>query len=214
MGRRALPKLDNTIDLGRVLINVNDLSAPWNPQSVFAQPRELEIEVGSGKGLFILQESGRSPDRNFLGNEIATKYCRLAAYRLAKKERNNAVMVAGDGMKLFRELLPSGCAAAVHVYFPDPWWKARHRRRRIINPGFIHDVERVLKPAGAFHFWTDVAEYFETACELVQRESNLTGPYSVAESNAEHDMDYRTHFERRMRKNQHPVFRSQFVKRD
>lgn len=212
MGRRALPKLDHTIDLGRVLTEVDNLSAPWDPQSLFAQPRELEIEVGSGKGLFILEQSGRSPDRNFLGNEIAMKYCRLAASRLAKHERTNAVMLGGDGMKLFRELLPSECAVAVHVYFPDPWWKARHRRRRVINPGFVHDLQRILKPAGIFHFWTDVEEYFEVACELVQLESGLTGPHAVPETVAEHDMDYRTHFERRMRKNQHPVFRSQFAK--
>jgi tRNA (guanine-N7-)-methyltransferase len=212
MGRRALPKLDNAIDLSHVLTEVSRFNAPWDPQSLFAQPRELEIEVGSGKGLFMLAQSGRSPERNFLGNEIAMKYCRLAAYRLATHDRVNAVMLSGDGMKLFRELLPAECAAAVHVYFPDPWWKARHRRRRIINPGFIHDLERVLKPAGIFHFWTDVEEYFDEACGLIQQESRLTGPHAVAESIAEHDMDYRTHFERRMRKNQHPVFRSQFIK--
>ncbi len=212
MGRRVLPKLDNSIDLGRVLIEVNSLAAPWDPQSLFPQPQELEIEVGSGKGLFMLEQSARNPDRNFLGNEIAMKYCRLAANRLAKHGRSNAVMLGGDGMKLFRELLPSACAMAVHVYFPDPWWKARHRRRRIINPGFIHDLQRVLKPGGVFHFWTDVEEYFAEACALLQQESGLTGPHAVPETLAEHDMDYRTHFERRMRKNQHPVFRSQFVK--
>lgn len=212
MSRRVLPKLDDSIDLGRVLEDVNNLSPPWNPQSLFAQPRELEIEVGSGKGLFILAESGRIPERNFLGNEIALKYCRLAAYRLAKYERTNAVMLSGDGMQLFRDLLPDECAVAVHVYFPDPWWKARHRRRRIMNPRFVHDLQRVLKPTGIFHFWTDVEEYFEKACELIRQESSLTGPRAVAETIAEHDMDYRTHFERRMRKNQHPVFRSQFTK--
>lgn len=212
MGRRSLPRLDKSIDFSQFVSEVDDLSAPFDPQSLFATRQELEIEVGSGKGLFILNESGRVPDRNFLGNELAVKYCQFAAYRLAKNGRTNAHMLKGDGLKLFRELLPAGCALAVHVYFPDPWWKARHRRRRVITPQFIHDMERVLKPDGLFHFWSDVEEYFEETCQMMQTESSLTGPHEVTPTTPEHDMDYRTHFERRMRKNDHPVFRAQFLK--
>lgn len=212
MGRRALPKLDKTIDFSSLISEVDDLVAPLDPQSLFSQPRDLEIEIGSGKGLFVLDESERQPDRNFLGNEIAHKYCEFAAYRLAKFERENAYMLRGDAMKLFTELLPAECAVAVHIYFPDPWWKARHRRRRIVNPTMVQNIERVLKPNGIFHFWTDVEEYFEEAILTIKAESDLSGPIEVLERPAEHDMDYRTHFERRMRKNDHPVFRSQFKK--
>ena len=212
MGRRALPKLDPSIDFSRYISEVDDLQAPFCPQSLFSQTADLEIEIGSGKGLFVLNESGKVPERNFLGNEIAKKYCRFAAYRLAKNERQNAHMLRGDGLKLFRELLPDQCAVAVHVYFPDPWWKERHRRRRVIQPGFIADLQRVLVPGGVFHFWTDVEEYFEEAIGIIKQHSDLTGPLDVEEAAAEHDMDYRTHFERRMRKHDHDVFRSQFKK--
>ena len=212
MGRRALPKLDPSIDFSRHLSEVDDLKSPFCPQSLFSQPADLEIEIGSGKGLFVLNESGKSPKRNFLGNEIAHKYCKFAAYRLAKENRCNAHMLRGDGLKLFRELLPSECAAAVHVYFPDPWWKERHRRRRVIQPGFIADLQRVLIPGGVFHFWTDVEEYFEQTIGMMKEHSDLAGPIHVEETVAEHDMDYRTHFERRMRKYDHDVFRSQFKK--
>ena len=213
MGRRVLPKLDPEVDFTGHIGQVDDLVAPFDPQSLFDEKRELEIEVGSGKGLFVTDESGRNPDRNFLGNEIAHKYCRFAAYRLAQNKRNNAYMLRGDGLKLFHEFLPDQCAAAVHVYFPDPWWKARHRRRRVMQPGFIADIQRVLSDGGIFHFWTDVEEYFEETLGLMAEHSDLSGPHEVEARQAEHDMDYRTHFERRMRKNDHPVFRSQFVKR-
>ncbi len=212
MGRRALPKIDPTVDFSGHLGFVEDLESPFDPQSLFAKEADLEIEVGSGKGLFVLTESGRVSDRNFLGNEAARKYCRFAAYRLAQHERDNARMLSGDGLALFKEFLPDACAVAVHVYFPDPWWKERHRRRRVMQPGFIADIQRVLKPKGIFHFWTDVEQYFEETVGLMQQHSDLSGPHAVEERAAEHDMDYRTHFERRMRKNDHPVFRSQYWK--
>lgn len=210
MGRRSLPKLDPAVDFSGHLSEVDDLTRPFCPQSLFQRQADLEIEVGSGKGLFMLNESGRVPERNFLGNEIARKYCRFAAYRLAKNERTNARMLVGDGLKLFRELLPDNAAVAVHVYFPDPWWKERHRRRRVMQPSFIADLQRVIAPGGIFHFWTDVEEYFEETIGLMAEHSRFSAPIEVPEPPATHDMDYRTHFERRMRKNEHDVFRAQF----
>lgn len=212
MGRRSLPKMDPLIHYQPWLEQVDELTAPFCPQELFAQTADLEIEVGSGKGLFVLSEARRNPDRNFLGNELAVKYCRYAAYRLAQQNLTNARMLSGDGLELFRSLLPDACAVAVHVYFPDPWWKDRHRQRRVMQPQFISDIQRVLVPGGIFHFWTDVREYFDETLGLMQEHSDLEGPELVQEREAEHDMDYRTHFERRMRMNGEPVYRSRFLK--
>lgn len=79
-------------------------------------------------------------------------------------------------------------------------------------PALVSHVERTLLPGGEFHFWTDVEEYFQTSLELVAAETRLEGPIEVAEAPAEHDMDYRTHFERRVRAQGEPVYRAQFVK--
>ena len=212
MGRRVLPKKDPSVEYRHLVSQVDDLSTGFDPQSLYAVPQPLEVEVGSGKGLFILNESGRNPQHNFLGNEVSRKYSEFAAYRLAQQQRRNAHMVSGDGLKLFHDFLADQSVTAVHVYFPDPWWKARHRRRRVMRPSFVQDIQRVLQSGGVFHFWTDVEEYFEETVALLKSESDLTGPQAVTERPAEHDMDYRTHFERRMRKNGHPVFRSQFHK--
>lgn len=212
MGRRALPKIDPTVDYAEHLLFVEDLSHPFDPQALFDEPRDLELEFGSGKGHFVLNESDKRPDRNYLGNEIARKYARFGAYRLAKHHRTNAKIISGDGLKLFREFMPDACAVGVHVYFPDPWWKERHRRRRVIQPAFVEDMQRVLKPGGLFHFWTDVEQYFEEALEALGNEVGLSAPVMVDEPESTHDMDFRTHFERRMRKNGHDVFRAQFIR--
>jgi tRNA (guanine-N7-)-methyltransferase len=96
------------------------------------------------------------------------------------------------------------------VYFPDPWWKKRHKRRRVLNEPFLKDLERVLELGGVFHFWTDVEEYFRATLVLIAEITSLKGPYPVPERSAAHDMDYRTHFERRMRLHDMAVHRAEF----
>ena len=212
MGRRALPRIDPNAEFSNYLFTLESLEQPFDPQNLFARRQPLELEIGSGKGHFLQTFSLKNTDRNYLGNEIAQKYARFAAYRLARQERPNARIISGDGLQLFHNLLTDCCAVGVHVYFPDPWWKVRHRRRRVMQNQFIADVERVLQPNGVLHFWTDVEEYFDGAIRLVTEASNLDGPIPVEETAAENDMDYRTHFERRMRINGHDIFRAQFKK--
>lgn len=213
MARPALRKIDPSLDLSRHLRCSEQWPSGEDAQALFARPAPLEIEVGSGKGMFLVTASAERPGHNFLGCEIARNYARLAAARLVRAGRNNAVVLQGDALRLFRELLPDACAVAVHVYFPDPWWKQRHRKRRVMKPEFLADVERVLEPGGSLHFWTDVQEYFDTTLTLLAESTGLLGPFEVAPRPAENEFDYRTHFERRMRMVNLPVFRAEFRRR-
>ena len=213
MGRRALPKIDPSLDISKYHFTVEQLcEESWRPEALFESSQPLEIEVGSGKGLFMQTVATNCPERNFLGIEIAKKYARFSAHRLAKRELTNAVMAAGDAHRLFREKVPDDSLAAVHVYFPDPWWKARHKKRRVLNEWFAREIERTLRVGGALHFWTDVKEYFDSGLEIIAAETKLQGPLDVAESAPQHDLDYRTHFERRTRMHDQPVYRSEFRK--
>lgn len=209
MPRRALRHIDESLDYSRHLFLIRELQQPWDLAKYFSDPAApLEVEIGSGKGQFIHDAALVQPDHNFIGTEIAHKYAAYCAARLIKEGISNAVMFSGDGLQLFREFLPENSLAAVHVYFPDPWWKARHRKRRVMQMELVRACEKCLVPGGKLHFWTDVQEYFETALEMMAAESTLKGPFTP-------DVDpsqWRTHFEKRTVIEGRPVFRSWFEK--
>lgn len=212
MARRALHSPDRTLDLSHHLKTFDDLPCPWDVAKLFAEGGPLEIEVGSGKGLFMQRAAEQFPDHNFLGIEIAHKYARFSAARLAKRKLDNAIMVSGNALRIFRETLPDESCWAVHVYFPDPWWKKRHRKRRVMTEQFLADVQRTLLTGGTLHFWTDVQDYFDESLALISKTTQLGGPSWPAELPASHDLDYHTHFERRMRLKAQTVYRAKFLK--
>lgn len=212
MGRRALRPIDPNLDLSRHLATLADLPQPWDAVAWFGRQAPLEVEVGTGKGLFLESAAAGTPAHDFLGVEVSRKYARYSAARLAKRGLTNALVIHGDALRLFREWLPEGTLAAVHVYFPDPWWKKRHHKRRLMHEGFLADVTRTLAPGGRLHFWTDVRDYFESTVALITTHTSLVGPLPVAERPATHDLDFRTHFERRMRLDDQPIYRAEFHK--
>ena len=208
MPRRTLRKIDQTLDYTHHLFKPEELPRPWNAAAIFPDgSAPLEVEIGSGKGHFIHAAALENPTHNFLGIEVAHKYAAFCAAALIRSEIRNAAMVSGDALPLFEELFPERSLTAVHVYFPDPWWKKRHRKRRVMQMPLIRRVEKLLIPGGKLHFWTDVEEYFQTTLEMMAAESILKGPYTP-------DVDteaWRTHFEKRTIQEGRPVFRSYFV---
>jgi tRNA (guanine-N7-)-methyltransferase len=214
MGRRALRKIDPALDLSKHFREEDQLPAAFEPAAFFSDPAlPLEVEVGTGKGLFLSGATAGNTQHNFIGIEIADRYAQYAASRLLKQQSTNGLVISGDGLKLFREWFPSNSLAAVHVYFPDPWWKKRHRKRRVMNEPMVRDIERTLLPGGKLHFWSDVEEYFLSTLELLAASTTLVGPLPVEERPAEHNLDYRTHFERRKRMDGLPIYRSEYVKK-
>lgn len=212
MARRTLRRIDPQLDLSTHLLKLEEMTPPWDSAAMFGRPAPLEVEVGSGKGLFVSAAASEDPAANYLGIEVVAKYARFAASRLTMRQLPNARMIHGDALRLFREFLQDNSLRAVHVYFPDPWWKARHRKRRVMNGPLLKDVERTLVSGGTLHFWTDVEEYYQSSLEVIATETTLSGPFPVVEKPADHDLDYRTHFERRMRLHNEPVYRAEFRK--
>lgn len=212
MGRRALRKIDPSLDLSAHLLSFDDLPRPWDAAALFGRQAPLEVEVGSGKGLFLRTAAAANPAVDFLGVEIARRYAQFAAAGLAQRGLKNAKVLCADALRLFAELLPDESLAAIHIYFPDPWWKKRHQKRRVMRESFVRDVERTLQRGGVLHFWTDVEQYYRESLALLACHTQLAGPLEVPEKPATHEMDYRTHFERRTRLHNEPVYRAMLRK--
>ena len=212
MARRAVKTIDPNADLSSVFKMPDDLPNPWDAEKLFGRIAPLELEIGSGKGMFIANAAGHCPQHNFLGIEIGVKYARFSAARLIRQHRTNAVMICGDAALVLRNTIPNDSLAAVHVYFPDPWWKRAHRKRRVLRCEVLQLIERRLMLGGALHFWTDVEEYFLSTLDLLAKTTALQGPFEEPEQEAADDMDYRTHFERRTRMHGEKVYRVMYRK--
>lgn len=199
--------------LRRVKTAARDLfTEPLAWEQVASGDGPVELEIGSGKGLFLLEAAAQRPQHRFVGIELAAKFAHGAADRLAKRNLTNATMLRGDAQKFLAQVVPDQSLVAVHVYFPDPWWRNKHKKRRVLNEQVLQDIERSLIPGGQLHFWTDVLDYYEHICTQLMDTTNLAGPRYVPQREAEHSMDYTTHFERRARTHGQPVYRALFVK--
>ncbi len=208
MPRRPPRKPDPGLDLSTHLLDLSKLPQPFEPGSVFPASGPVELEVGSGKGLFLTSAAAAATDRNFLGIEIAHGYARMVAGKLAAAGRPNARVIEGDAGFLVRSLLPDASLAGMHVYFPDPWWKARHRKRRVLSEPFLVQAGRVLACGAVLHVWTDVEDYYLEAMAAARATGVFAEPREEQQLAAAHDLDYRTHFERRTRLAGMPVWRA------
>jgi tRNA (guanine-N7-)-methyltransferase len=180
-------------------------------RAVFGNDYPVELEVGFGKGLFLLTAAQARPTINFLGVEIVRKYQLFTATRLAKRGLGNVRVACADVRLFLPSRVPSASLQAVHIYFPDPWWKQRHHKRRVFTAAFVAECARVLRPGGQLHAVTDVPEYAEVMAELLTGQPVLQQLPPSAEHDPSHDLDYLTNFERKFRKQGKPIhrFRSQ-----
>lgn len=126
-----------------------------------------EVEIGFGKGRYLLRRAAEDPSRRFLGIEIAGEYYRLAAARAAKRRLFNLALFRGEALYLLCAVLPPAFADVVHVYFPDPWPKTRHQKRRLFDPETIDLVLGLLRPGGTLCFATDFLAYGELVGEIL-----------------------------------------------
>ncbi len=127
-----------------------------DPRAWFAHPeRRFEIEIGSGKGTFLVQQATARADVNHLGIEWAGEFYRYAADRMRRRGLDNVRMLHADATEFLRYRCSAAIAAVVHLYFSDPWPKKRHHKRRVVQDRFLDDVHRVLEPGGELRLVTD-----------------------------------------------------------
>jgi tRNA (guanine-N7-)-methyltransferase len=149
------------------------VEGPLEFETLFARKAPLEIEIGTGKGRFIVQEALRRPEVDFFGLEWSLKHLRLAMERVRKRGLTNVRFHRADAKHVLADLLRDAAALRVHVYCPDPWPKKRHHKRRLFDEATTRHLERVLRPGGYLHVSTDVADYFELIVATLLRTTHL-----------------------------------------
>ena len=166
----------------------------------------VELEIGCGKGTFITEQAKERPGVNFFGIEWARWFWRYTSDRLRRNDCTNARAVRAEAGFFLDEHVPAESLSVLHVYFPDPWPKARHNKRRLIQPAFMPKVLRVLRPGGRLQVVTDHADYWAQIEATLRAAEGLTVvPYDPPGS-AEEGEVVGTNFERKYRREGRPFY--------
>ncbi len=127
---------------------------------------------------------------------------------MAKLGLGNVRVLPGDALLFMSKYVPDASLSALHVYFPDPWWKARHRKRRVFGKPLVLSAERTLIPGSELHVVTDVLEYFGVITELMAEHPRFAVQTVPVPHDATHELDYLTNFERKYRIEGRPIYRA------
>ncbi|MDH7598794.1 MAG: tRNA (guanosine(46)-N7)-methyltransferase TrmB [Sedimentisphaerales bacterium] len=139
---------------------------------VFGRDAPTHLEIGSGKGTFILNQASAQPEVNFLGIEWANRYFRYAVDRVGRWGLSNIRLIRTDAAAFVRDHLEDHTIDWIHIYFPDPWPKRRHQKRRFINDQNIEQLLRVLKKGGRMQIITDHPDYWRQIQEVLERHAS------------------------------------------
>ncbi len=181
---------------------------PVDWRKLFGNDHPVEIEVGFGKGLFLLQQGQARPHTNFLGIEIERKYTLFTASRIARRELSNVKLACTDARWFLKERVAEASVFAIHVYFPDPWWKQRHKKRKLFTKEFVTWCARALRTHGRLHFVSDVQEYFNESIALLQEVQALHALTDDGSMTKLREGEFLTNFERKYRLEGRPIYRA------
>jgi len=148
--------------------------AVTDPMVWFDSPGPFELEIGCGKGGFLLSRAQAHPEIRLLGIEWANKYFRFCADRMARWGLTNVRVMRTDAKFFVMRHLPPACVSVLHLYHPDPWPKKRHHKRRLVQDDFVAAAVRVLTPGGGWLIQSDHEEYFTQIRDLLARRPELT----------------------------------------
>lgn len=145
----------------RVMVAGDDRLFAIDLAALFERAAPLELELGAGLGDFLIERAGAAPERNFIAVELAGPVARMLAVRIGRLDLPNVKVMRADARTVVNLLMPDSSVAAYHIYFPDPWPKARHAKHRMFTPRFVTGLRRTLEPGGHVYLATDVPEWAE-----------------------------------------------------
>ncbi len=176
-----------------LLVQLSSIVEPLDLAQIFPKPQPLEVELGCGDASFLVEYSRRNPEKFFIGVERLLG--RIS--KLDKKGRraglSNLRGVRIESAYFLRYLLPPNSISALHIYFPDPWPKKKHRKNRLINENFPALARAALAPGGTVFLRTDDADYFGQMTEVFGANRNfekIETPVELAELLTDFEQDF------------------------
>ena len=180
--------------------------APLNFQQLFNNTNDVLIEIGFGNGDSLLQQAINHPQTNFIGIEVHGPGVGHLIHHANKESLTNLKIIRHDSVEVLKQQIPNGSIKQLQLFFPDPWHKKKHNKRRILNPAFIQLAREKLKVGGLFHMATDWQHYAEQMLEQMDAAEgflNTAGNGNYADNTGDR---CETKFERRGIKLGHAVW--------
>lgn len=189
------------------------LSVPWSMEEIFKREAETVVEIGFGMGASLVTQAKQTPELNFIGIEVHRAGVGSLAAALSEEALSNVRIIEQDACEIFNHYIPDNSLYRIQIFFPDPWPKKRHHKRRLIQPAFVSMLVKKLKTGGTLHCATDWENYAEHIHQVLMAESRLEN-LSIHSDYVERP-SYRplTKFENRGKKLGHEVFDLIFMKK-
>jgi len=150
-----------------------DPNADTNFSQVFGRDAPLFVEIGFGNGESLVRMAAANPDKDYMGIEVHKPGVGHLLMLLNQQGLNNVRIYCHDAIEIMEQKIADNSLAGVHLFFPDPWPKKKHHKRRIVRPGFVELLVRKLKPGGYFHAATDWKNYAEAMLAVLSENSEL-----------------------------------------
>ncbi len=172
------------------------------------KPQRLEVDLGCGKGRFLMTRAAAHPQTSFLGLDRQTQRLAKVERKAQRAQLTNVRLLYAEAAYAVRNLLPPGSVAAYYIFFPDPWPKRRHHRRRLFSAAFLDALNATLMPGGCIHLATDHLDYFESIRRLLSADTRFRQAETFVTSAEE-----RTDFEIIFLGQNKPIGRCSFAKK-
>lgn len=142
--------------------------------AAFGRAAPLVLEIGFGMGASLVEMAAAAPQRNFIGVEVHLPGVGRLLHDMAARDIDNIRVYRHDAVEVLRDCIAPGCLDTVQVFFPDPWHKKRHHKRRLIQPPFVDLLATRLKPGGTLHLATDWENYALQMMEVLSASADFT----------------------------------------
>jgi tRNA (guanine-N7-)-methyltransferase len=170
---RLTPGQASAIEKGWPIFGLNP-TEPINPNTIFGNENPITLEIGFGNGESLVEMAKYSPETNFIGIEVHRPGVGRLLRLILDNKIENLFIFNVDAIEVLQQAIPNHCLDCIQLFFPDPWHKKRHHKRRIVQPNFLNLVYSKLKPGGYFHAATDWENYAEHIRRVLNAHEGFT----------------------------------------